>query len=152
MTKTLDVDALCVLDIGSLDVNGSPRRLFGHAHYVGIDRQAGKGVDIVTDARDFDGDGCFDVVLSCEAMEHEPEPQVIVDCAWRALHKGGALLLTVAAPGRRPHGPSGSGLVRGDYYGAITRAQMEAMLSKWEDVAMYDNAQHGDLYAVARRP
>jgi hypothetical protein len=52
-----------VLDIGSLDVNGTNRYLFYNCHYDGVDIIAGKGVDIVCPAHKLTGER-YDVVLS----------------------------------------------------------------------------------------
>lgn len=62
-----------VLEVGSLDVNGSVRRLFSGCDYTGLDVAAGPGVDIVCEGQNYDApDASFDVVLSCEVMEHNP--------------------------------------------------------------------------------
>ena len=59
-----------VLDVGSLDVNGTNRYLFDDAAYIGVDVVEGPGVDIVLPAQEIDEDG-FDVVLSTNALEHD---------------------------------------------------------------------------------
>ena len=72
-----------VLECGSLDINGSPRELFTKCEYIGIDLQAGKGVDVISKAHEFRGiwdtpKGAFfkqppyDVVITCEMLEHDP--------------------------------------------------------------------------------
>ncbi|SRR5260221_10989031 len=63
-----------VLEIGSLDINGSIRRIFeGAGSYTGLDVGPGPGVDVVCQGQDYDApsDG-FDTVISCEVMEHNP--------------------------------------------------------------------------------
>ncbi len=42
-----------VLELGSLNINGSPRGFFEDCEYIGVDRQAGNGVDIVYKAHEF---------------------------------------------------------------------------------------------------
>ena len=68
-------DGATVLEVGSYDVNGSPRRLVGGAarHWLGIDRLPGPGVDLVGDAADVMQayDLSADVVVSTEALEHD---------------------------------------------------------------------------------
>ena len=94
-----------VLEIGSLDVNGSVRTFFEDCRYVGIDVGVGKGVDIVAAGESFAGaTHGFDVVISCEAMEHNPCWRETLQNAVRMLKPDGLLLLTCATYGRRQHG------------------------------------------------
>lgn len=65
-----------VLDIGSFDVNGSPRSLFEDAdQYVGVDFREGPGVDMVMDAHDLGNAGFwggeFDTVICMNTLEHD---------------------------------------------------------------------------------
>ena len=48
-----------VLDVGSLNVNGTNRVLFKKCEYVGIDVIEGKGVDVVTIAHEYEPDKPF---------------------------------------------------------------------------------------------
>jgi hypothetical protein len=91
-----------VLDIGSLDVNGTNRYLFYNCHYDGVDIIAGKGVDIVCPAHKLTGER-YDVVLSTNALEHDmfwflTLPQMI-----RLLEPGGLMFFSCAYS-RRQHG------------------------------------------------
>jgi len=147
----MDTTGLSVLEIGSYNVNGSVRSLFPGVRYMGIDRRPGLGVDLVCDAREADFDEAYDLVLSTEALEHDPEPQQIVRCAWRALRPGGVLLLTAASPERAPHGCDG-GFVGTEHYAGISPAAMRAMLQDWQDVVIEHHPERGDVYARAVRP
>jgi len=60
-----------VLDIGSLDVNGTNRDLFKKCDYVGLDVIEGKNVDVVCVAHEYYPKELFDVVLSTNALEHD---------------------------------------------------------------------------------
>lgn len=61
-----------VLDMGSLDVNGTNRYLFTDSLYVGVDVLPGPGVDIVSVGHLFVAPSTlFDVVLSTNALEHD---------------------------------------------------------------------------------
>jgi SAM-dependent methyltransferase len=94
-----------VLEVGSLDVNGSVRDFFHHCRYTGIDVAEGKGVDVVCQGQDFDGpDDGFDQAISCEAMEHNPFWAATFANMLRICKPGGLLLLTCAATGRKEHG------------------------------------------------
>ncbi len=62
-----------MLEIGSLDVNGTVRQHFEKCDYRGLDVAEGPGVDIVCQAQDYDAPiGSFDTVVCCEVMEHNP--------------------------------------------------------------------------------
>lgn len=89
---------MAVLDVGSLDVNGSTRPLVEHlaSEYVGIDIREGPGVDIVMDADDLSlrfGER-FDLVLCTEMLEHARTPIGTLEQIAHVLVPGGTLLLT----------------------------------------------------------
>lgn len=139
-----------VLEIGSCDVNGSVRPLFaGAEEYVGIDVCEGNGVDVVCDAKDYDGQGRFDFCVCTEVLEHAPEPQAIVDCARRALKENGMLILTCAATGRPPHSVNGvTTPMHGEHYENITPEALAGYLREWDHTIEHDTEAH-DLRAVA---
>lgn len=93
-----------VLEVGSLNINGSVRPFFDQCWYVGIDVGKGKGVDVVCPIHQFKVINTFDTVISTEMLEH--------DMYWRSsllqmydnLKSGGILILTCAGPTRPPHG------------------------------------------------
>lgn len=142
-----------VLEIGSHDVNGSARQVFtGAVEYVGIDVWPGNGVDVVADARQYDGGQAFDVAITTEALEHDPEPGAIIDCAGRALKPGGVLIITAAAPPRTPHSCAGVlGNPEAEPYGNVTPPQLMGLLAGWDVIVIEWNQAHGDIYAVAVR-
>jgi SAM-dependent methyltransferase len=91
-------EAIRVLDIGALNVNGSARGLFPRADdYIGIDIQEGPGVDIVADAHDLLvlGSANFDLVLCLEMLEHDSAPWLTA-AQIAAVGKPGALVLVSA--------------------------------------------------------
>lgn len=63
-----------VLDVGSLDVNGSMKPIFeGFKSYIGLDMREGKNVDVVCNAHKMPfQDNSFDVVVSNQCLEHDP--------------------------------------------------------------------------------
>ena len=96
-----------VLEIGSLDICGSVRTFFEDCDYTGIDVAEGPGVDIACQGQEYDGeDGSFDLVLSCEAMEHNPMWKETFLNMIRLTRPGGMLLMTCASFGRPEHGTS----------------------------------------------
>lgn len=94
-----------VLEIGSLDINGSVRQFFDASEYIGIDVGAGPGVDVVAGGETFAGETAgFDVVISCEAMEHNPYWRETFINAIRMLKPDGIMIMSCAGYGRRQHG------------------------------------------------
>ena len=148
-----DIAKVRVLELGSRDVNGSPRISFdGCKEYIGVDIAAGPGVDIVMDCRAFDGERGFDVCLCLEVMEHEKEPTVFIKAAEAALRHHGLLILSAAAPPRMPHSCEGKAVLDGEYYTNIQPKYLKIMLREWLDVTVQYDARHGDVYASAISP
>lgn len=88
-----------VLDVGSLDVNGSVKHLFSDAEeYIGIDMKDGKNVDIVMNAHDicprFDKDS-FDTVLCYNMLEHDDLFWITLENMKKVLKPGGWLIISV---------------------------------------------------------
>ena len=94
-----------VLEIGSLDINGSIRSQFTNCAYTGIDVAVGPGVDLVCQGQDYGGpDDSFDVVISCEVMEHNPHWAETMKNMIRVCKPGGLVVMTCATLGRGEHG------------------------------------------------
>lgn len=98
-----------VLEIGSLDISGTTRTFFTDCEYVGIDLDAGPGVDVVCEGQDYDApDASFDVVISCEVMEHNPRWVDTVRNMIRLCKPDGMVMFTCATLGRGEHGTARS--------------------------------------------
>ena len=94
-----------VLEIGSLDINGSVRQFFEGCHYLGLDVGEGRGVDLVCPGQDYGGlAGDFDVVISCEAMEHNSAWRETWLNMLRLMRSDGLMVMTCATAGRKQHG------------------------------------------------
>lgn len=146
-----------VLEVGSLDINGSVRRFFVGCDYTGIDVAPGPGVDQVCDGQYFDA-APFDVVLSCEAMEHNPHWVETLKNMVRLCKPDGIILTTCASPGRPEHGttrsqPGDSPLTVGigwDYYKNLTaRDFIESGAVSGLSVRFFVNWISHDLYMIA---
>lgn len=149
-----------VLEVGSLDINGSIRRHFDACDYVGIDVGPGPGVDLVVAGQHYAAPtDSFDVVVSCECMEHNPAWRETTANMIRVLRPGGLFLLTCAAPGRPEHGtirtetyssPLTAALGQ-TYYGNLHRRDFEAagLLQQFGVRADWVNWRVHDYYLSA---
>jgi SAM-dependent methyltransferase len=94
-----------VLEVGSLDVNGSPRQVLaelGAAEYVGVDIVDGPGVDVrcgVSHLVEQFGENAFDVVVSTEMLEHVQDWRAAVSNLKRVVRPGGVLVVTTRSKG-----------------------------------------------------
>lgn len=92
-----------VLDVGSMDINGTNRDYFGDCHYTGIDLGEGNGVDVVADGADYDApDNYFDTVISTDCFEHNPFWVETFENMTRMSNN--LVIVTCAAPGFPEHG------------------------------------------------
>lgn len=107
-TDPEDVAFKRVLEVGSMDVNGSVRphvEARGPASYTGIDMRPGRGVDLVMDAAALPGElGQQDIVISTEMLEHAADWQAAARGMISALAPGGVLVLTTRSEGFPLHG------------------------------------------------
>lgn len=96
-----------VLEIGSLNINGTVRDFFSGGRYLGIDIGPGPGVDVVADGSSFSGpSAAFDVVISCECLEHDVHWRETFLNGLRMLKPDGIMVITCATYGRKRHGTS----------------------------------------------
>lgn len=151
-----------LLEIGSLDVNGSLRDLIDVApeQWTGIDLEEGPGVDVVASGHDFGEDGAYATVVSSECLEHDPGWHLTLRNAVRVLQPGGLLLLTCATRGRLEHGTArtspdlspGTTAVGWDHYRNLDAGDVLGVLG--DDVVVdlcAVNHESFDLYVVAHK-
>lgn len=125
-----------VLDIGSLDINGSNRDLFENSDYLGIDVGKGRNVDLVCIGHEFEGpDNYYDTIITTEALEHDMYYEKTIKNVMRMLKPGGLFVMTCATTGRPEHGtkrtsPIDAPLLEGewsDYYKNLTEQDFLAI-------------------------
>jgi SAM-dependent methyltransferase len=152
-----------VLEVGSLDINGSVRELFAACRYTGVDLQLGPGVDLACQGQlvEFPS-GHFDTTISAECLEHNPFWRETVANMLRMTRPGGLVLISCATTGRLEHGTSRTNpdaspftsAAKWTYYRNLTAADIEASLNLdgWlADWASWTNFITRDLYFVGLR-
>jgi SAM-dependent methyltransferase len=108
--KYSEIAGMEVLEVGSQDVNGSPREVvqgLNPGKYTGVDFAAGKGVDLVLDVSKLGikfGQEAFDVVISTEMLEHAKDWRTAVEQMKDVLRVGGLLVVTTRSKGFPYHG------------------------------------------------
>jgi len=128
-----DKENLDVLDIGSLNINGSARDVIQQFSktYHGIDMQSGPGVDEVIDASVYIKPNSFDVIVCCEVFEHTPVWQNIIYNASESLREGGLFIATMGGETRPPHsGVHGNAPYEWEHYANIGEWQLRQTLKK----------------------
>jgi SAM-dependent methyltransferase len=147
-----------VLEIGSLNINGSVRTFFADCRYIGLDVGEGPDVDVVCPGEHFGGRAdTFDAVLSCEAMEHNPGWTKTWLNMIRLLRPDGLMIMTCATTGRMRHGtveskPYDSPLTTAlgqDYYRNLEKADFLDLvnLDRWFSVWTFEqDLETRDLY------
>jgi len=143
-----------VLEVGSLDINGTIRIFFDHCDYIGCDIGPGAHVDVVCAGQllDFD-DNYFDTVASCECFEHNPHWEDTFRNMHRMTKVGGLIFMSCATTGRPEHGTRSTTPADaphcGDYYRNLT---IEDFTSAFPIGDMFDEFHFGtseetcDLY------
>lgn len=122
-----------VLEVGSHNINGSPRKHFWFCKYQGVDISKGKGVDIVGKLTDIEGTlGTFQTIISTEMIEHDRDWKQSLKIMYDKLEVGGLLIITCASLHRHEHGtkrttPECSPDTT-DYYGNIGLGEFEKVL------------------------
>ena len=153
-----------VIEMGSLDINGSVRGHFNAAEYVGVDLGPGPGVDLVCSGHEVDlPAGSFDCAISLECFEHNPFWTETFLNMLRLTRGDGLVLMTCATTGRREHGTPRSApesspftVARGwSYYRNLTernfveRVDFATWFSDWRFIVAHEAY---DLYFVGLRP
>lgn len=158
----LDQSDKSFIEIGSYNVNetgGGLRGLFSQAErYVGVDLIKGPGVDLVSSGHEVDlPDGSFDVALSCECFEHNPEWRPTFLNMHRMTRPGGVVIVTVATGPRlehgttrtNPHSSPGTSAIDWNYYRNLSEQDFRDQFdldSLFSQYKFYTSWSSHDLY------
>ena len=129
-----------VLEVGSLDINGTIRVFFDHCEYTGVDLGEGPGVDLVAKGEELDfPDNTFDTTASCECFEHNENWDLTFLNMVRMTKPGGLIFFTCATTGRPEHGTKrttpGDAPFCGDYYKNLVAEDFKDLL---DDIENYE--------------
>lgn len=151
-----------VLEVGSLDINGSVRPLFEDCIFLGVDVGHGPGVDMVCFGENLQfRDESFDTVVSSECFEHAEGWADIFANMKRMTKPNGLIVFTCAGKGRPEHGTSrsdvgSSPLTVGhgiEYYGNLMIEDFEKVPGLLDGLhyQSFYNPYAQDLYFVAKK-
>ena len=130
-----------VLEVGSLDINGSVRPFFTRCNYTGLDIIEGPGVDVVSPVHLYEPAELFDTIISTEMLEHDSHWKKSLKQMVDLLKPGGLLVITAAGTGRPEHGTTasspGSSPATNNYYCNVT-AKMLASALQLENFSQWD--------------
>lgn len=145
-----------VLEVGSKNINGSPRKYFWFCDYVGVDLSSGKGVDVVMN---FTDSGLlklptfsYDIVISTEVLEHCEKWGMCLRRMYGLLKSGGLMIMTCASEDRLPHGtnerhPEASPDTN-EYYRNISKEDFKSVLPPelFDSYVLMNGRDKQDLY------
>lgn len=147
--KQFDLHPDSVLEVGSLDENGSVSELFSKSRvYVGVDMRDGPGVDHVMNAADLQiDDDSFDLVISTEMIEHDKTFWLSMQEMGRVLKPGGYLMVTGRGNGFPLHA------YPDDFFRFMPSAAPWLMeLAGCETVNMEEDWQDPGIFVMGRKP
>jgi len=145
---------LYVLEVGSLNINGTVRDFFDTTRFLGVDVAEGPGVDLVGLGQDLHfPDNWFDVAVSAECFEHNPQWLETFINMHRMASK--FVIFTCASEGRLEHGTSRTTpdnspfTLTWNYYQNLTEKDFRDALdfdSLFQQYEFSVNEQSHDLY------
>lgn len=136
-----------VLEVGSRDMNGSPRSIFSNRAafptYVGIDLEPGSGVDFVQDCHELDFSGnAFDIVIDAERLEHDTDFFASYREIFRVLKPGGHVITTARSwGGFHPH------CLPNDYWRFLEHGLRHLLMFSGFEIL---DVQYGDFWKATR--
>jgi len=146
-----EVAGRSILEVGSFDVNGTVRPYFTKFHpyeYIGIDQEAGKGVDLVVSASEIVkkfGPYRFDIVVCTEMLEHAQDWKRVLSQMKKVLKINGLIYLTTRSPGFAYHP------YPNDYW-RFTLTDIKTIFSDFQIIKVEDDPELNGVFIKARKP
>ncbi len=100
-----EIGGKSILEVGSANINGSIRPYIGlhaPASYVGVDIEAGEGVDLVCMGEELVtqfGENRFDLVVATELLEHVENWKAVISNMKRVCKTDGCIVITTRSKG-----------------------------------------------------
>jgi len=140
-----------VLEVGSLNINGSVRQFFEPDQYIGCDLGEGAGVDIVCRGHELPyPNESFDVVISCECFEHDRHWEKTFQKMVDLVRKGGLVIFSCATIGRPEHGTTRTSPAdapfTNDYYRNLREEDFNQFKSSFDSYKFSQCLRPRDLY------
>lgn len=132
-----------VLDVGGGDINGNNRFLFENCDYDANDVINAPNVTIISKTKDLPfSSNTFDVIVSTECFEHDPEYVMSLQKIYDMLKPGGLFFFSCASTGRGEHGTRRT--TPHDSYGTI--GNLEDMTDYYKNLTITDINESLPLY------
>lgn len=100
--REYDQEGKTVIDIGSLDINGTYRDLFSKSTYIGVDIVEGANVDMIMDSEEWDNLKDIDIVISGQTLEHVEDVPKLMKSIFNVLKSDGIICMIAPSAGL-PH-------------------------------------------------
>lgn len=140
-----------VLEIGSLNINGTIRIYFYDCEYIGVDLGPGCDVEVIGSGHELDyPDNSFDVIASCECFEHNKYWLETFNNMIRMAKE--FVFFSCATTGRPEHGTTRTtpkdAPFTNDYYRNLTEKDFtdNVDMSVFSEYEFTTNDQSHDLY------
>lgn len=132
-----------VLEVGSLNINGTVRIFFEGCDYLGVDVGPGKDVDLVCVGHELDmPENTFDTSISCECFEHDKFWVRTFNKMYQLTKPGGLVLFSCATTGRPEHGTTRTSPAdapfTNDYYRNLTAEDFEGAFDLKDMFSVYE--------------
>lgn len=151
-----------ILDVGSLDINGSQRyfNFLGHPpywleivsntqSYLGVDLMEGKGVDVVMNSHKLKFEKeTFDLVICVNMLEHDSNYKKTIKELLRVAQKGADIAIVCSNEKHEEHQQLGGG---SEDYGNIKLADLVAELKKYKVNKLVTFEIGGDNFAYINK-
>ncbi len=145
-----DMSDADILEVGSLDVNGTPRSIISAdsvKSYLGVDIISGKGVDQICDVQDLVstfGENKFNIVITTEMLEHVLDWRSAINNMKDVTKPGGVLIITTRSKRFGLHD------FPGDYW-RYELDDMRAIFADWE-IELLEPDHDPGVFVKARKP